>query len=298
MKPNLNGVIVALWTPTDSAGRLLKPALRDHLQFLRERGVSALMPLGSTGEFVHLDLAARRELLAAVAELAPDMRRVANMSDISPRVVAELGRAARELGYAAVSILPPWYFHLEQADLLEFFLRAADAAQLPVALYNFPERTGHRLELETIAAFADRAPMAAIKQSGAEWDYHKALVALGREKGFVVLSGNDARLGDALALGCTGCVSGCANFVPETMHSFYQAAVGGDQAPVQSAAGRMRELIQLLGRVNFPLDVAAGMKARGLETGVPKQAVSAETQARFDALTADLRQLFARWQPA
>ena len=45
------------------------------------------------------------------------------------------------------------------------------------------------------------------------------------------------------------------------------------------------------GVLNFPLDVAAGMRARGFEMGSFKQAVSAATQVKFDRLTADLRLL-------
>ena len=78
--------------------------------------------------------------------------------------------------------------------MLEFFLRAAEAVDLPFCLYNFPELTGNRIGLETIAAFAERAPMAAIKQSGAEFAYHRPLIRLGHEKGFTVFSGADARL--------------------------------------------------------------------------------------------------------
>ena len=73
--------------------------------------------------------------------------------------------------------------------MLAYFLHVADVVDLPVMLYNFPELAGKRIELETIAAFAEQAQMIAFKQSGAEFEYHRELIALGREKGFVVMSG-------------------------------------------------------------------------------------------------------------
>src|SRR5438067_1330850 len=89
------------------------------------------------------------------------------------------GQVARaSLGLAAVALMPPPFYPVSQADMLAFFLHVADAVGLPVMLYNFPELVGKRIELATIEAFAERAPMCAIKQSGGEFDYHRALIAL------------------------------------------------------------------------------------------------------------------------
>src|SRR5437763_14056073 len=101
--------------------------------------------------------------------------------------------------------------------MLAYFLHVADEVGLPVMLYNFPELTGKRIDLPTIAAFADRAPMCAIKQSGGEFAYHADLVALGREKHFAVMSGADTRLPEVFALGAAGCIGGLVNIVPELM---------------------------------------------------------------------------------
>src|SRR5439155_129982 len=111
---------------------------------------------------------------------------VANISDIRLRVVVELAKFARQVGAVAVAVLPPCFYHVAQADLVEFFQRAADAAELPLVLYNFPERTGIRVELETIAAVAERAPVAAVKQSGDDFDYHLPLIKLGRQRSIEV----------------------------------------------------------------------------------------------------------------
>ena len=58
----------------------------------------------------------------------------------------------------AVVLMPPMFFPISQADMLAYFLHVADAVGLPVMLYNFPELAGNRIELSTIADFAERAP--------------------------------------------------------------------------------------------------------------------------------------------
>jgi len=288
-----HGIIPALWTPTDAAGRILEAELTENLAFIRQHPVHGLMVLGSTGEFVHLDLATRRHLLELVAAAMPGLPAMANISDVRPAVVAELGRAARDLGYAAVSLLPPWFFPLHEDDLAEFFIRSAEAAGLPLFLYNFPERTGHRLSLDVIRAIARRVPVAGLKQSGAEFDYHPQLVALGRELGFVVLTGADCRLAEALALGVTGCVGGLANIVPDWMLGVYDAVQAGDAPRVARATARMAAFGRVVDTVEFPVNVGAAMLARGLKPGVPKSIVSAATQARCERLIAASRALFA-----
>lgn len=296
MSSSWEGLFCALWTPTDANGRLLESALRDNLAFLKERGLQGLLALGSTGEFLHLDLPLRKTLMFQVAEQARPLRLMLNISDVRPGVVAELGRLAHELGADAVSLLPPYFYPVAQEDMLEFFLRAAEAARLPLFLYNFPERTGNRIALETIAAVAERVPLAGVKQSGGEFSYHADLVGLGREKGFVVLTGADTHLLEAVRLGVSGCVSGLSNAVPELVLDALAAARRAPLPAPRPSLERMSELGRRIQAVNFPLHVAAVMEARGLPAGIPKSLVSPTTRARYQQLVRDLQRLLAEWR--
>src|SRR5436309_1879647 len=120
------GILVALATPTDARGRLMKRALRTHLAWLRERGVHGVFALGSTGEFVRFNIEERKAILESIAELAAPLPVVANISDIRPRAVAELGKFARRLRLAGVAVMPPSFYPMSDADQLAFFERAAE----------------------------------------------------------------------------------------------------------------------------------------------------------------------------
>jgi len=253
------------------------------------------MVLGSTGEFLRLPLADRKRFLELVCAQSGALPLMVNISHVRPAAVAELGRHARETGAPSVSLLAPWFYPLSQADLAEFFARAGEAAGLPLFLYNFPERTGHRISLETIATVAGRVRLAGVKQSGAEFDYHRDLVALGREKNFVVWTGGECRLAEAMALGVTGCVSGLANAVPEMVREIYQAAKASDTERAGLATARIKRLVSLLAELLFPLDVAAAMAARGLPAGQPKQVESAATRACYQRVVENVRALYAEW---
>lgn len=292
------GVLVALAIPTDGRGRVLKRALASHLAWLRARGIHGVLALGSTGEFIRFTVEERKAILETVAELAAPLPVLANISDIRPAAVAELGRFARRLKLPGVAVMPPNFFPVSPADQLAFFLRAAEAAQLPVTLYNFPELTGNRISAETIAAFAERAPMAGIKQSGAEFGYHEELIRLGREKNFSVFSGADTRLVEVFSLGAAGAIGGLVNFVPEYMVEIYNVVRGGQAGDTTIAAERMREVGKLIAPLTFPLNVAAGLEARGFEPGVPKTIVSDESARRYREMVAALRGRFREWKLA
>ena len=292
VKPS--GIYSAQWMPTDALGRLDRASLAEHIEFERRAGISGVLALGSTGEFPHFTTEERKAALATVAELAAPLPVLANISDIRPSAAIDVGRHAKSLGIAAVALMPPPFFPVSQADILAYFLHVADAVELPVMLYNFPELAGKRIEVDTVAAFADRAPMIAIKQSGGQFDYHRELIALGREKDFVVMSGSDTRLPEAFALGAAGAIGGLVNIVPELMVYIDRVCRQGESGDASPAAAAMQDLGRIIDQLTFPLNVAAALEARGFDPGVPKSVVSPESRALYEKIVTELTALFER----
>lgn len=295
MTDRWQGLFPALWTPTDATGALQRTQLAEQVRFLRAAGADGVMILGSTGEFVHLELPVRLDILRIVAETAPGWPIIANCSDVNPRHVAPLVRYARETGAAAISLLPPWFFAMAGADVVEFMVRGAEAAGLPLMIYNYPERTGHRISLETVAAICDRVPVAGLKQSGGEFAYHRELAALAAEKKFTLITGADTRIPEAFALGARGVVSGLCNALPEPVVAVFRAIREGKPQSAAADQQRLQEFAAQLKGVEFALDVAAAMQARGRPTGEFKQVLSPATQSRFAEVVRGCRQLLTAW---
>jgi 4-hydroxy-tetrahydrodipicolinate synthase len=290
------GIIAALAIPTDTDGSLMKHAMARHLAWLKSCGIHGVLALGSTGEFPFFTLDERKAILDTVAELAAPLPVLANISDLRPQTAIALGKHAQSLGIMGAALMPPWFYPVSDADQLAFFLTVAEAVPLPILLYNFPERTGNRITPETIAAFADRAPLAGIKQSGTEFHYHETLVALGEEKGFSVFTGSDTRLPEAFAIGAAGGIGGLVNFVPEEMVALYRICREGQSGDIEPHRARMSEVGSWMGRMSFPLNVAAGMQARGLDPGHPKSVVSSQSRALYAEVVTGLRECFTTWR--
>ncbi len=96
-------------------------------------------------------------------------------------------------------------------------------------------------------------------------------------------------------MGARGVVSGLSNAVPEPVLEVLRAAERGQPEAGALAQSRLEEVIRGIAGLPFPLDVAAVMKARGRETGVVKQVLSAATQRRFLAAVRTLKAAMASW---
>jgi dihydrodipicolinate synthase/N-acetylneuraminate lyase len=284
----LKGVFCALWTPTDAEGEVMWDSLERHVDFLIPTGIRGFMALGSTAEFPHLSLAQRKQILKRL--MRRKMPVIANVSDVSHRNVIALAQHAKEAGADAIAVLPPWFFPMAQRDLAEFFIKVSKESEMPLVLYNFPEVTGKRIEIETIRRTADAANVAAVKQSGGEFDFHHKLCALGKEMNFSVLTGADTRLEEAMKMGCTGTVSGLANAVPEMICHVHRNYASRERT---GEARFLSELGKRMSTIEFPLNVKAAIAARGFETGVLKNPTSAETMRYYETLKSDLEKFYA-----
>lgn len=289
------GILVAMMTPTDGEGRLMESVIRDHLAALKVHGVQGIMAMGTTGEFPHLGLETRLRFLELVTKHSQGLPILANISEVNPGAAIQLAKRARSLEAMGVAVMPPYFYSITQEDLGEFLVRVTEPSGLPVWLYNFPERCGTRIELETIAWVADRVPMVGIKQSGGEFAYHADLARLGDEKKFAVFTGSDPRLAEAMALGVRGCIGGMGNAVGDLKVFLFDAVARGDEAAADLGTSQMKAIAALIDPFPFPLNIVAMMEARNLPTGIPKTVHAPGTWALYKALVADLRGLYAEF---
>lgn len=294
MSDRLQGIFPAVWTPVTSAGELDRGALGEILSFVQGARVHGLMVMGSTAEFLRFSCEQRKNFLEEIASRANGLPLLVNITHICLEKAIDLGLHAKAAGAFAISALPPYFFPIEQEDLAAYFVQLAEAVQLPLVLYNFPEVVGKRIEIETIRSVANRVPLLGVKQSGSDFGYHKPLLELAREKHFVVMTGFDTRLAELLPLGAAGCVSGLSNAIADLMVALWEACSESDSAKVQGFARRLQEFGELLGQLSFPLNVMAAIEARGLKAGAFKTPVADRTQSRYRGMVQNLQDFYRR----
>ena len=294
--PALEGVIVALLTPVDQAGRVDHGALRRLVERLAGRGVAGISPLGSTGEGYSLGLEQRVAVVETVAASAPGGMPVIPgvFAHNHEQAVAEIAAYA-DHGGTAVLAAPPAYYPLSAAEQRGFFSRLADASALPLVLYNIPVFTKIQIAPAVAAALAAHPRVAGLKDSGRDLGYAAelldAVAAAGAAAQFSVLTGTDSMLVAYLLAGARGTICANANVVPELVTGVYDAVRAGKLDDAARLEARLRAVQAVLRSGATPAAYKAAVAAAGVGERwlVPPRlpltdAESAEVVARLKAL--------------
>lgn len=207
-QPLFSGLWIALVTPFKD-GAVDHPALAALTTRLRADCVAGFVACGSTGEAAALDKAEQLQVLETVLSAAQDLPVVMGVSGYHQGQVLEQVRALAHYPVAGLLVSAPHYIRPSQEGLLHWFRTLADASAVPLLIYDIPYRTGATLTTETLLALAAHPRIEAIKDCGGNTAKTQALIADGRLQ---VLTGEDAQIFHALALGGAGAISACAHW--------------------------------------------------------------------------------------
>src|SRR5436305_13727378 len=134
----LHGALAAALTPlTDGGEALDEAAFEPYVDFLAAGGLDGLLALGTTGEGFLLPHEQRRRAAELFLESAGERLDVAmHCGAQSTADTVRLAAHAAEAGVAAVAVIAPPYFRLDD-DALAADLQAAAAACAPTPLYLY-----------------------------------------------------------------------------------------------------------------------------------------------------------------
>lgn len=264
----VSGLFPALATPVTPAGAVDAVALDRLCDFLLERGASGVCVGGATSEYPRFETAERLGILRRVARRLPRGTTLLAAIGASslPRTL-ELGRAALDLGCAAVLLPMPWFFPYEQEDLTAYASHVATTLGGPCLLYDLPGFTTPLDAGTSIALLESGAPIVGLKDSsGRETNLGRFVQARGGRE-WTLLIGDD-RLGLASAeAGWDGAISGLAACCPELLVELHLAARDGRSEVARRCQALVDELIARLSPLPAPWGVRVALKARGLDTG-------------------------------
>jgi len=259
----LQGCGTALVTPFTDAGEVDLPALRALVEWQIAEGIDFLVPCGSTGEAQTMTEGERERVVAAVVEAAAG--RVPVMagatSNDTRRAVDETRRMCR-LGVSYVLSATPYYNKPGQEGLARHFTAVADAATVPVCLYNIPGRAAVNLQPATALRLAEHPNVAAVKESSGDLRQIMELIR-GRPEGFSVLSGDDWIAFAVVAAGGDGLVSVTSNQAPGPMGALVRHLLAGDLDRARECHYRLLPLMDANFLETNPQPVKAGLAAMG-----------------------------------
>jgi len=238
LTPRLRGVQCAMVTPFRPDGSLDEQAFREHVDFLIERGVHVLTPVGTTGEFSHLTPEEHRRVIAwAVEEAAGRVPVIAGACALSTRMTIELCRAAQDLGADGVLVAPPLYLPPSEDDIQRHYEAVNEAVEIGIMLYHFPNLHGVSFSPELCARLAALSGVVAIKETSLDPGAFEQLIAAAGDRMVFFSGGGEFLAPFAYRAGGVGMTSSLANVAPRLSAQMHVHCVEGEYDEAMQLVG-------------------------------------------------------------
>ena len=226
-------------------------------------GIDAIVVAGTTGEGSTLSHEEHCGVLKfAYEKIAGRVPAVAGTGSNDTAYGIELSKYAADIGYDGLLLVTPYYNKATPKGLVKSFSAIADAAKIPVILYNVPSRTGVNIPLSVYKELAKNEYVVATKEASGNLS---AIAELLSECGDAldVYSGNDDQIVPILSLGGKGVISVLSNVMPKETHDICALWFEGKVKESAALQLRLLDLINALFCEVNPIPVKAAMEMCG-----------------------------------
>lgn len=218
------GTGVAMVTPFTN-NEVDYEAIRKQVNFLIDNGIQSLVVNGTTAENPSLTDAEKDQILQTViAENNGRVPIIVGTGTNNTQRSIDASLRAKALGADAIMLITPYYLKTSQRGLIAHFEAIADAAELPVVLYNVPSRTNSTIEPETIEHLSRHPYIVALKDATNDFDYLADIQSRVDTSQFALYSGNDDNIVRYFDEGGNGLISVAANVIPAAFQRVYTDA--------------------------------------------------------------------------
>ncbi len=258
-----------------------------------DRGTTALVVCGSTGEAASLRPQEYRQAIEVVIEAASGCVPVmAGCGALSTQAATELAAIAAQAGAAAVLCAPPPYVKPTQDGIIGHVTAVRNAADLPVMVYDVPGRSGVSIADTTLARLFERGLVFGLKDATADLARPPRLRALcGND--FLQMSGDDGTAAAYRAAGGDGCVSVVANVAPGLCSLLHRSWDSGDLPTFAYVRDWLAEVSDLLFLESNPIPLKAALFTLGLMQPGVRLPLTSASRGTYQRLAAPIEALTA-----
>jgi 4-hydroxy-tetrahydrodipicolinate synthase len=280
VRETLTGILPPLSMPFDEKGNLVKGALKPQVDFMIESGVRAVVVGGSTGEGHTLSTAefvgAMTEAYEATAGRVPF---VAGLIVQSTREAIDRVKALGDMKIAALQVTPVHYLFKPDLDAtIEHFRAIWEETRVPILIYNVIP--WNYLSVDAMLAIMDAVPgVVGMKQSSGDLKSVSDLILRAKPEN-LILSGIDALLYPAFALGAHGAISALTCAVPGVTVKLYNAVQAKDYETARDIHFRLNALWNSMRHDNLPACVKYVQSRQGLKLFHPRAPMERVTEAQ------------------
>jgi len=215
-------------------------------------GLSALTVNGHASEVHACNLEEQQRILdLTLAEIGDRLPVISGVWADGSHQAAHIARMASAAGASALLVFPSQAFsmggQLRPEMAVAHFSTIAEATDLPLIVFAYPERSTVSYPLDTLVRIAEAVPtVRAIKDWCNDPMLHerhiRTLQSLPRPVN--VLTTHSAWLMSSLVLGCNGLLSGSGSVIPDLQVALWQAVQANDLARARAINDRIYPLAQ------------------------------------------------------
>ena len=292
-QPIKRGVICPTVTPLKANGDVNPGMIHPLVDYLINKGIAGIYPLGSTGEGPLFTTDERKAMAAATVEaVAGRVPVIIHTGAMTTAESIDLTLHARNIGADAASVITPWYYQHSEAALEAHYRAVLEAAAgFPVWLYNLPKFANNNLTAALVTRLArDYDNCVGLKDSSGDLQVMCAVNHL-QDGRFNSAIGPDNLILAGLAMGLDCSVSGNSNHFPEIVVGIHDAFHAGDLAGAQRLQAQLTAASDVVGSAGWLTAVKGIMAERGLPMGGVRPPMLSASEETIRACLAQLRAL-------
>ncbi len=197
MRADFGAILTAMVTPFSADGGVDEDAAVRLINHLLDHGSDGVVVCGTTGEASTMSDEEHLGVVSlAVQEVGDRGTVIAGVGSNDTRHAVHLTERATELGVDGLLSVNPYYNRPSRRGIIRHYEEVNRATNLPILLYNIPQRTAADLPNELLAELAQLDNIVGVKQANAD--------NLAKIDGLQIYAGNDDLLADVLDLGEPG----------------------------------------------------------------------------------------------
>jgi 4-hydroxy-tetrahydrodipicolinate synthase len=258
MTVNLGTILTAMVTPFDAGGRVDEDASVRLMHHLCDHGSDGLVICGTTGEASTLDDDEHLGMIRlAVEEMKGRCTIVAGVGSNDTRHAVHLTERATQVRPDALLSVNPYYNRPSRRGIVRHYEEVCRATDLPIVLYNIPQRTAADMPNDLLAELAQLDNIVAVKQANA--------ANLAKIDGLQIYAGNDDLLADVLDLGERGGILVASHIFGEEMHRMVD-----EPDRRREIDDGLKDVYRDLAIAPLACSIKAALALLGLEAGAPR----------------------------
>ena len=267
----LKGVVPATVTPFHPDESINTEALTALMKWNLSQGVDSFFIGGSFAECFLLSPAERMEIFEAASRFKEQAYMIAHVGAISTKEAKTYACCARDLGYDAIAATPPFYYGFGPEEIYSYYADIADAAGMPVIIYNFPGNTGKNFDLSNPATrrLFQSDFILGVKHT------NQIVYQLERIKNLnprlILMNGFDETMVAGLALGADGSIGSTFNFMYPHYKKIYDLFKDHQTEKALELQIKANTIMNALCDVGLIPAIKYLLTTMGIDAGVPRR---------------------------